>query len=153
MTLEEALAATALFGRLGRQDRQRLAKDMTTRRFDAGTVILRQGTSAVALYVVLEGEVEISRSAEEGGGAAVLAKLGPGGLFGEMALLDDEARSSNVVAVAPTTCGLLARWEFQQQLRRTPDIAIGLLGVLSRRIRDLDERLARWERAGGGPTR
>jgi CRP-like cAMP-binding protein len=148
MDVEEALAETALFGRLSRQQQRRLAGEMTTRRFDAGTTILRQGTSAVALYLVLEGEVEISRAAEEGGGSAVLAKLGPGGLFGEMALLDDDARSTNVVATAPTTCALLARWEFQEALRRNPDIAIHLLSVLSRRIRELDERLARFERKG-----
>ena len=98
----------------------------------------------MALYLILDGEVQITRSPEEGG-AAVLAKLGPGDIFGEMALLDDEARSTNVTALAPTTCALLSRWEFQQELRRTPDIAIALLGVLSRRIRQLDERVARYE--------
>jgi CRP/FNR family transcriptional regulator, cyclic AMP receptor protein len=145
MTLEESLAATTLFGRLNGKQQQRLAKEMTTRRFDSGTVILRQGTSAVALYLILDGEVQISRSPEEGGDAAVLATLGPGDIFGEMALLDDEARSTNVTAVVETTCALLSRWEFQQELRRTPDIAITLLRVLSRRIRELDERVARYE--------
>src|SRR5262245_17636409 len=145
MNLDEALAATTLFGRLTRQQQQRVAKAMTTRRFDVGTMILRQGTSAVALYVILEGEVEISRSPEEGGGCAILARLGPGDIFGEMGLLDDEARSTNVTTVAPTTCALLSRWEFQEELRRTPDIAINLLAALSQRIRELDERLAQYE--------
>jgi CRP-like cAMP-binding protein len=146
MNLEEAVAATALFGRLNRQQQQRVAKEMTTRHFDSGTVILRQGTSAVALYVILEGAVQISRLPEEGGGApAILATFGPGDIFGEMALLDDDARSTNVTALRPTTCALLSRWEFQEMLRRTPDIAISLLGILSRRVRELDERVARYE--------
>jgi CRP/FNR family cyclic AMP-dependent transcriptional regulator len=146
MNVEEALAATALFGRLTRHQQQRVAKKMTTRHFDAGTMILRQGSSAVALYVILEGKVQVSRLPDEGGTApAMLATFGAGDIFGEMALLDDEARSTNVIALRPTTCALLSRWEFQEVLRRTPDIAISLLGILSRRVRELDERVARYQ--------
>ncbi len=149
--LEEVLAATPLFGSLDRRHQQRLAEAMTTRRFDAGTVILRQGASAVALYMILEGEVEVTRSPEGGDGPSdgppvVLARLAVGEVFGEMALLDDEARSTHVTARTPTTCALLTRWEFQEELRRTSDLAIALLRVLSRRLRQLDERVARDER-------
>ncbi len=146
MNVEEALAAAPLFAAIDRRHRQQLAKSMTTRQFDAGTTILRQGTTAVALYLLLNGEVRVERAPEEGGGhARALATLGPGDVFGEMALLDDEARSTSVTAVAPTTCALLSRWEFQQELHRTPDLAIAMLGVLSRRVRELDERLAQYE--------
>jgi CRP/FNR family transcriptional regulator len=145
MTIDEALAATPLFARLDRRHRERLARAMTRRRFDAGTAIMRQGTSAVTLYLVLSGAVEVSRSPEEGGGQVTLATLGPGDIFGEMALLDDETRSSTITAREPTECALLSRWEFQEELKRSPEIAITLLAMLSRRVRDLDERLARYE--------
>jgi len=146
VTLEEALADAPLFASLDRRHRERLARAMTTRTFEADTTILRQGSSAVTLYLILDGQVEVRRAPEAGaGGTAVLATLGPGDVFGEMALLDDEARSSSVTARQPTTCALLSRWEFQQELHRAPDVAITLLGVLSRRVRQLDERLAQYE--------
>jgi CRP-like cAMP-binding protein len=120
---------------------------MTTRHFDAGTLILRQGSSAVALYVILAGKVEISHAPEEGGNAPPIAlvTLGPGECFGEMALVDDQARSADVTAIEPTSCALLSRWEFQQELRRSPEVALALIAILSGRIRQLDERLSRYE--------
>jgi CRP-like cAMP-binding protein len=81
-----------------------------------------------------------------------LAMLGPGDVFGEMALLDDGTRSSSVTARAPTRCALLLQWDFREELRRSPEVAIRLLAILSRRIRRLDERLAR-EAAAPGRTR
>jgi CRP/FNR family transcriptional regulator, cyclic AMP receptor protein len=146
VTTEAALAAAPLFASLDRRHRERLAKMMTSRKFDAGTTILRQGTSPVALYLVLEGQVRVERAPEDGVGSPTeLATLGEGEVFGEMGLLDDEARSTSVIALVPTTCALLSRWEFQQELHSTPEVAITLLRALSRRIRLLDERLAQYE--------
>jgi CRP/FNR family transcriptional regulator, cyclic AMP receptor protein len=146
MTLEAILAASPLFAGLDRRQRERLARRMTIRSFDPGTMILRQGTSGVAFYLILDGEVEVAHTVdEEGGASTALATLGPGDAFGEMALLDDGARSSSVTARATTQCALLSRWEFHEELRRSPELAIKLLASLSRRIRLLDERLARHE--------
>ena len=148
MNVEQALQRSGLFGSLDGPARARLAGRMTTRSFDAGTMILRQGSSAVTLYLILEGEVQVVREAEDGTARTTVAMLGVGDVFGEMALLDDEARSSSVTATTLTRCALLSRWEFQQELRRQPDLAIALLRTLSRRVRDLDERLSRLS----GPT-
>jgi CRP/FNR family cyclic AMP-dependent transcriptional regulator len=144
MTLEEALAASPLFAPLDRHDRERVIWRMTICRFDMGTVIVRQGDTATAFYLILSGEVEVTHAASAGGSAtAVLATLGAGDVFGEMALLDDGTRSSSVTARAPTRCALLSRWDFREELRRSPEVAIRLLAILSRRIRSLDARLAR----------
>jgi CRP/FNR family transcriptional regulator len=142
VNLEEALRASQIFGGLNDRQRARIADLMAIRRFDTGTVILRQGTSAVTLYLILDGEVRVSREPEEGGPAISLATLGPGDVFGEMAVLDDLTRSSSITALEPTRCALLARWELHQELRRQPDVAIELLRVFARRIRTLNERLA-----------
>ena len=65
-----------------------------------------------------------------------------GGFFGEMGLIDDEPRAASVVAVEPTACALLAKWDFQNELRQDPDIALTLLPILNRRIREVEARLA-----------
>ncbi|MGE3267668.1 MAG: cyclic nucleotide-binding domain-containing protein [Chloroflexota bacterium] len=142
MNLETALRTAPLFSPLDERQRSRIGDLMTIRRFDAGTTILRQGTSAVALYLILDGQVEVSREPEEGGRAVSLAHLNPGDVFGEMAVLDDDTRSSSVVAVEPVRCALLSRWELLQELRRHPELSIELIRVLARRIRVLDEKLA-----------
>ena len=142
MNLETALRAAPLFAPLDERQRSRIGDLMTIRRFDSGTTILRQGTSAVALYLILDGQVEVSREPEEGGRAVTLARLNPGDVFGEMAVLDDDTRSSSVVAVELVRCALLSRWELLQELRRHPELSIELIRVLARRIRILDERLA-----------
>ena len=142
MNLETALRTAPLFATLDERPRARIGDLMTIRRFDPGTTILRQGTSAVALYLLLEGEVEVTREPEEGGRAVTLARLQPGDIFGEMAVLDDDTRSSSVTALTPSRCALLSRWELLQELRGHPDLALELIRVLARRIRKMDERLA-----------
>jgi CRP/FNR family cyclic AMP-dependent transcriptional regulator len=152
MNLETALRTAPLFASLDERQRSRIGDLMTSRRFDAGTTILKQGTSAVALYLLLEGQVEVSREPEEGGRAVTLARLNPGDVFGEMAVLDDDTRSSSVVAVEPVRCALLSRWELLQELRRYPELSVELIRVLARRIRILDERLASSAAREAAPT-
>ena len=142
MNIETALRTAPLFAGLDERQRARIGDLMTVRRFDVGTTILRQGTSAVALYLLLDGQVEVSREPEEGGRAVSLTTLHPGDVFGEMAVLDDDTRSSSVTALGPVRCALLSRWELLQELRRQPELAIELIRVLARRIRAMDERLA-----------
>jgi CRP-like cAMP-binding protein len=151
MNLETALRTAPLFAALDERQRARIADLMTIRRFDAGTTILRQGTSAVALYLLLEGEVQVSREPEDGGRAVTVATLQPGDVFGEMAVLDDDTRSSSITTLGPARCALLSRWELIQELRRQPELAIELIRVLARRIRAMDERLATAE-AGRAST-
>jgi len=142
MNLATALRTAPLFAGLDERQRSRIGDLMTIRRFDAGTTILRQGSSAVALYLLLDGQVRVSREPEEGGRAVTLATLEPGDVFGEMAVLDDDTRSSSVTTTMPSRCALLSRWELLQELRRHPELAIELIRVLARRIRVMDEQLA-----------
>jgi CRP/FNR family transcriptional regulator, cyclic AMP receptor protein len=142
MNLDLAFRISAIFGGLDTRQRTRLQDMVTVRRFDAGTTILRQGSSAVALYLILDGQVEVTRTPDDGGAAVALATLKVGDVFGEMALLDDDTRSSSVTALEPTRCALLPRWELIQELKRQPELALELLRILARRIRTLDEKLS-----------
>jgi CRP/FNR family cyclic AMP-dependent transcriptional regulator len=142
MNLATALRTAPLFAALDDRQRSRIGDLMTIRRFDAGTTILRQGSSAVALYLLLDGEVTVRREPEEGGRPVALATLKPGDVFGEMAVLDDDTRCSSIVATAPSRCALLSRWELLQELRRHPDLALELIRLLARRLRVMDEQMA-----------
>ena len=140
--IEETLGHVTLFSRLSQRQRARLARFATTRDYPAGATIVRQGDTSMSLYVVLSGEVRVDREPEGGGGAVEVERLGPGGAFGEMGLIEDLPRAAPVVAEQPTTCALLAKWDFQNELRDDPEIALSLLPVLTGRIRELDALLA-----------
>jgi CRP/FNR family cyclic AMP-dependent transcriptional regulator len=136
------VATVTLFARLKPRQRERLARLATRRHYQAGDVIVRQGATSMSLYVVLTGAVRVQREAEDGP-VVVLAEHGRGFCFGEMGLLDDAPRVATVVAREPTDCALLARWDFETELHRDPAIALALLPILTRRIRELEIRLAR----------
>jgi CRP-like cAMP-binding protein len=140
--IEEVLSGVQLLARLSNRQRARLARLATTRSYEPGSVIVRQGDTSMAFYVVLSGSVRIDREAE-GGLSVQVNEAGPGGAFGEMGLIEDMPRAATVIALEPTECALLAKWDFQNELRDDPDIALALLPVLSARIRELDELVAR----------
>jgi CRP/FNR family cyclic AMP-dependent transcriptional regulator len=140
--IEQTLRSVTLFSRLSQRQRARLARFATTRAYKQGSTIVRQGDTSMSLYVVLAGSVRVNREPEGGGGAVEVEQLGPGGAFGEMGLIEDLPRAATVVAEEPTTCALLAKWDFQNELRDDPEIALSLLPVLTGRIRELDSLLA-----------
>ncbi|MEA2180807.1 MAG: family transcriptional regulator, cyclic receptor protein [Solirubrobacteraceae bacterium] len=141
-SIEETFAAVPLLARLSRRQRSRLAALATARTYPAEAVIVRQGDTSMSFYVVLSGHVRVERR-EAGDGRAVVRTVGPAGWFGEMGLIDDLPRSATVVAIEPTVCALLAKWDFASELRDDPDIALSLLPVLTQRIRELELRLER----------
>jgi CRP/FNR family transcriptional regulator, cyclic AMP receptor protein len=136
--IQAAFAAVPLLSRLSTSQRAALAKLATTRAYPAEAVIVRQGDSSMSFYVVMKGRVRIEN--EVGGdGRLPLREMGPGSFFGEMGLIDDMPRSATVVAIEPTVCALLAKWDFRNELRHDPDIALALLPILCERIRDLEK--------------
>ena len=140
--VEKIFAHMPLLRRLSNRQRARLARLATRHSYRPGQVIVRQGDTSVSLYVVLSGSVRIERGAETGSSVHV-AREGRGGFFGEMGLIDDAPRAATVTAEEPTECALLAKWDFQTELRHDPDITLTLLPILTQRIRELEARLAR----------
>ena len=138
-----------LLAHLNERQRRRLADLATTRAYEAGSTIVRQGDTSMALYVLVSGHVRIERESEAGKSVQVEA-LGHGGFFGEMGLIEDRPRAATVIADEETECALLAKWDFQNELRTDPDIALALLPVLGARIRDLDDQLVRLHHTDGG---
>ncbi len=98
-------------------------------RFDSDQEVLREGDEGDCLYLVVEGGVSVIFDGRD------VARLGPKECVGEMSLLDAEPRSATVVATESTLCLRLDREPFYDLLAEHPELARGLIGVLSRRLR------------------
>jgi CRP/FNR family cyclic AMP-dependent transcriptional regulator len=142
VAIEEVFGRVPLLARLNDRQRSRMAQLSTTRLYEEGSIIVRQGDTSMALYVVLSGRARIDRESEAGKTVQV-DEVTHGGFFGEMGLIEDMPRAATVIAEQPTECALLAKWDFQNELRTDPDIALALLPVLGARIRELDDQLVR----------
>ena len=138
--LEAALAAIPMFRHLGTRQRARLAQHFCRRAYPPGAVIVRQGDTSMSFYIVLSGKVRVVRHSSDDDGFDIVEE-GPGSFFGEMGVIDDLPRAATVVALEPTECGLLAKWDFQRELAADPGIALSLISVLNARIRTLEDRL------------
>ena len=139
--IEETLGHVTLFSRLSQRQRARLARFATTRDYPAGATIVRQGDTSMSLYVILAGEVRVDREPEGGGGAVEVERLGPGGAFGEAALVDQAPRLAS--AVAETDCELqpITRTAFLALVKVSPQFAYSMLASLAERLRFLTARL------------
>lgn len=105
----------------------RHAKD--TRRFAAGEAIFEEGDSGACMYVVREGEVEVRA------GNRLVEVLGPGGLFGEMSLIDDAPRSASARARVPCELVPIDPERFRFLVQQTPAFAIQVMRLMAQRLR------------------
>ena len=103
--------------------------------YQQGRQIVAEGSKAVLMYAVVKGRVAISI------GGKVVERLGPGGAFGEAALVDQSPRLAS--AVAETDCELqpINRTAFLSLVKTSPQFAYGMLSSLAERLRFLTERL------------
>ena len=139
MGREEMLQNVPIFSELGRRDLGRLAKLMVPRQVKSGEVIIKEGDQAAGFFVVSSGKLEAVRG--EGGSEQHLATYGPGDFFGEMALFEGFPRSATVRALDDSECLAMTRWDFMAEMKNHPEIAVGMLPVLVRRLRDADARV------------
>ena len=104
--------------------------------FDRGKTIVQEGQTGLRMYAVLVGRVAVSIT-----GSGVVERLGPGGVFGELALVGHTPRLASVVA--ETDCQLLPinRTAFLLLVKTSPEFAESLLGALAERLRVLTARL------------
>lgn len=136
----EALKNVPFFAKLSNEEVQELAGRLVPRRFSSGQVIFHLGDPGGLLYIIIEGKVKISNSTPDGQ-EALLAILGAGDFFGELALLDDAPRSATAEALQPTEAMTLYRGEFVRFLGDNPEFAYHVLQVLAKRIRHLNDQL------------
>jgi CRP-like cAMP-binding protein len=124
------LRRVPLFAALPPQDLEFVARSVTERVYEPGTTIVRQGEPGIGFFLIVDGQVEVARDGHR------LRELGPGEFFGEMALLEERARTATVTAVTRTRCLQLVRWDFRALLQEHPHLAIRILEVVVRRLRE-----------------
>jgi pyruvate,water dikinase len=125
----EVIERVPLFEGMSPRDIQGIAAMFRERRFDAGETVTREGAGGGAFYVIESGEATVAVAGRE------LAHLIPGDYFGEVALIDDGARTATVTATTDLVCHGLTYWEFRPLVQQNPTIAWNLLRTLARRLR------------------
>ncbi len=101
----------------------------------AGERIFTAEDEARSMYVVLSGEIEIVAYGE------VLDRVGTGGIFGEMALIDGRPRSATAIAAEPSELVAVDRELFVRLVRGAPEFALAVMAQMARRIRQMNESL------------
>jgi CRP/FNR family transcriptional regulator, cyclic AMP receptor protein len=136
------LGRVPVFQELAVEDLRRVAEVTVPRSYAAGEVVFREGDDSDTCYVVRSGHARAIREHSDGR-QITLATFGPGDIFGELAMFDDERRSATVEAADDLhVLGILGP-DMRGLMRRYPDIAVKLVISLGRRLRAANERLAR----------
>lgn len=133
------LEHTVNLGRFFALEFQDLQKTAELRAYEAGEVIFSQGDPGDGFFYVEDGEVEISARVGDDD-YRVFARIGPGEIFGEMAVLDDGPRSATARANGPTKAYFIGREELFRILQNNPEAMIRLLRFFSHRIRKTNQQ-------------
>jgi CRP-like cAMP-binding protein len=123
----------------GHEERLIVARVDSVERYADGDVIVREGEMGREMYVIQRGSVVVTKSL--GGRDLLLATLERGSFFGEMSLLESLPRSATVRAKGETELLVIEPGALLLKIRRDPTFAFEMLQHMSRRVRDLDDRL------------
>jgi CRP-like cAMP-binding protein len=142
--ITELLRNVSIFRDLDSGELARVAEVCREEDFVSGKYIFREGEPGNRLYLIVEGEVRISREIP-GSGEEALAVLKPGSLFGEMALFDRSERSTDAISQGGTKVITIARSDFELLLDFNRDVAYKVLWavtrLLSHRLRSTNDSL------------
>jgi CRP-like cAMP-binding protein len=129
----EALHRVPLFADLDDREIGQIARSFKERRFSDGETIIKEGLGGAAFFLIDSGAARVSVAGKE------RATLGPGDYFGEIALIDEGARSATLVASGELVCYGITLWEFRSLVQGNPEIAWKLLQALAKRLRAAEQ--------------
>jgi CRP-like cAMP-binding protein len=138
----ELLGRVRVFSTLEPADLERIAQLAVPRSFEPGQAVFREGDQSDTCYVVREGRARAVRSHGDGR-TITLARFGPGDIFGELAMFEDERRSATVEAIEATSVVGVLGPDMRRLMNEHPQIAARLVIALGRRLRETNERLSR----------
>jgi CRP-like cAMP-binding protein len=138
----ELLARVPVLSTLMGDDLERIADLAVPRTFEPGQVVFREGDASDTCYIVRSGRARAVRE-HVGGRTITLATFGPGDIFGELALFEDERRSATVEAIEPTSVVAVLGPDMRRLMVEHPGISARLVIALGRRLRETNERLTR----------
>jgi CRP-like cAMP-binding protein len=134
------LKMNPMFSDLGSDELQRLSNLCHTQHLGVGEVLFQKGDSGDALFGIRRGQIRIETGAADGS-RLTLNFMGPGELFGEVAVLDSQSRTADAAAGEATELFVLRREDFLSFLEREPKVAIKIIQLLCQRIRWQSERM------------
>lgn len=107
--------------------------------FYAGQQIFLEGSAGSEMYVLESGCVQIYKGVE--GTKKVLAHIGPGSVFGEMALIDDSPRMASALALEETVCKVISKQTFLQNMKSVDPFMRSVIDILTKNVRSLSRTL------------
>ncbi len=134
------LAANAFFAELGQDALQAIAGLCRMRSVARHEILFQKGDPGDALYAIRRGQIRIATGTEDGR-SVTLNLLGPGDVFGEIALLDGHARTAEAIALEATDLFVIDRRDFLELLAHDAALAARIIGFLCRRLRWMSERM------------
>lgn len=123
------LRRTPIFAQVSEEILEAMLKSTIQKTVEAGAKIVEQGKEGIGFYLILEGKAEVVKETVK------LGELEAGDFFGELACIDGEPRTADVVAVADTTCLVITQWGMNSIIESCPGVALGMLKELVRRLR------------------
>jgi CRP/FNR family cyclic AMP-dependent transcriptional regulator len=131
---EELIRQVPLFSTLDKKEVQGLVSSMKERTFNEGDTISTEGQSGIGFFIIDEGEAAVSVGGEE------RTTLRHGDYFGEIALIDDGARTATITAKSPLKCYGITSWEFRPLVEQNAGLAWKMLQTLAARLREAEQR-------------
>ena len=129
------LKSLPLFERLTTRQLMNLANEVREEQHDSETIVFREGEPGDCLYLIVEGQVRVTR------GETLLREQGPKSFFGEIAVLEGENRTATVATTTPVRFLRLDRDDLLRLMEELPAIGIGICQTLSRLVSELSERV------------
>ncbi len=129
----EVLSHVPLFAGLSARHVRHVADLAESVQYAQGRAIVEEGHRGGGFFVILEGTAKVVRSP----GGKLLAELGPGSYFGELAVIDDRPRTASVVSTSPMLTARITRANFRKLMKQEPEVALRIMENLSGWIRDL----------------
>jgi CRP-like cAMP-binding protein len=136
------LRAVPLFAGLSEPELQKIGRVAVPRHYPADSIILREGDPGDTCYVLQRGRARVTRQHADGR-TITLTNLGPGEIFGELAMFGGEVRSATVEALDEVDALAILSTDLKRLLSDHPEIAVKLLSALGERLREANARIAR----------
>jgi CRP/FNR family transcriptional regulator len=135
------LARVPTFEALGPEELSHVAEVAVPRAWETGQVVFREGDASDTCYVVRHGHARAIREHADGR-TITLANFGPGDIFGELAMFEDENRSATIETLDAVEAVAILGADMRRLMREHPGIAVGVVVSLGRRLRAMNERVA-----------
>jgi CRP/FNR family cyclic AMP-dependent transcriptional regulator len=130
----DTLKQVPLFFGLENRDLERIADSFKERKYQASDTIASEGQGGAGFFIIAEGTAKVTVNDQD------RTTLGPGDYFGEIALIDEGARTATVTAESDMTCYAMTFWEFRPIVETDARIAWKLVQALARKLREADAR-------------